>query len=111
MNAAEAITRLPRIGLEPEKKSQAQRLLALVPDEALFRSTDGETAFATLPVGGHVETWSIRSKGFRRWLVGRFYQLEQKPPSTQALTDALGTFEARAQHGGQVHEVHVRIAG
>lgn len=102
---------LPADELEPEKKSQAQRLVELVPDEALFRSTDGETAFATVPVGDHRETWPVRSKGFRRWLVGMFYQEERRPPSAQALTDALGTLEAKAQFGPRVHDVHVRLAG
>jgi hypothetical protein len=97
--------------LEPEKKSQAQRLVELVPDPALFRSTDGESAFATLPVGDHLETWPVRSKGLRRWLVSRFYQMDEKPPSAQALADALGALEAKAQFGGRVHEVHVRLAG
>jgi hypothetical protein len=102
---------LPRDELAPEKKSQAQRLVELVPDQALFRSTDGESAFATLPVGDHVETWPIRSKGMRRWLVGRFYVMDNKPPSAQALTDALGALEAKAQFRARVHDVHVRLAG
>lgn len=111
MNAADAVTALPREVIEPEKKPQAQRLVELIPGEALFRSTDGETAYATIPVDGHRETWPIRSKGVRRWLVGCFYVTEGKPPSGQALTDALGTLEARAQFGGHIHEVHVRVAG
>src|SRR5215831_3145386 len=111
MNTAEIINALPREAIEPEKKSQAQRLVELVPDEALFRSTDGETAHATVPVGAHVETWPVRSKGFRRWLVGQFYRMQSKPPGAQALTDALGTLEARAQFSDRIHEVHVRVAG
>ena len=47
----------------------------------------------------------------RRWLVGRFYLMDDKPPSAQALTDALGALEAKAQFGGRVHDVHVRLAG
>ncbi len=106
-----AVESLPREELEPERKSQAQRLIELVADGALFRSTDGETAFASVPVGDHRETWPVRSKGFRRWLVGMFYQTEKRPPSAQAFTDALGTLEARAQFGRRVHDVHVRLAG
>src|SRR5262245_9344188 len=111
MNAVDtAVDTLPRKELEPEKKSQAQRLVELVPADALFRLTDGETAFATIPINGHSETWAIHSKGFRRWLVGCFYLAEGKPPSAQAITDARGALEARAQFGGRVHEVHVRVA-
>jgi hypothetical protein len=47
----------------------------------------------------------------RRWLVGRFYRMDNKPPSAQALTDALGALEAKAQFGACVHDVHVRLAG
>jgi hypothetical protein len=110
------VEELPRVSPDSlrtgvaEKRSQAQRLVDLVHDEALFRSTDGETAFATIPVRDHQETWPIRSKGFRRWLVGQFYQTADRPPSAQALADALGTLEARAQFGGRIHEVHVRVA-
>ncbi|MBI2218775.1 MAG: bifunctional DNA primase/polymerase [Candidatus Rokubacteria bacterium] len=102
---------LPRSEPEAAKTSQAQRLVALVPDGGLFRAPDGETAFATLPVNTHMETWPVRSKGFRRWLVGRFYQEEGKPPSAQALVDAFGALEARAQFGGRVHDVRVRVGG
>src|SRR5262245_49172943 len=101
---------LPREALEPMKKSQAQCLVEFVPDEALFRSTDGETTYATIPVATHHETWPLRAKGFRRWLIGRFYQTEEKPPGAQALSDALSALEARAQFGGRVHDVHVRVA-
>ena len=111
MNVVDAVNALPREVLPAEKKPQAQRLVELIPDDALFRSTDGETAYATIPVSAHRETWPIRSKGFRRWLVGCFYLIEGKPPSAQAVTDALGTLEARAQFGGAVHDVHVRVAG
>jgi hypothetical protein len=112
MSASAAdLTALPRMELKPQKKPQAQRLVELVADEALFCSTDGETAFATLPVGDHHETWPVRSKGFRRWLVGRFYLMDDKPPAAQALADALGALEAKAQFGGRVHDVHVRLGG
>jgi hypothetical protein len=93
------------------KSSQAAGLVELVSDEALFRATDGDTAYATVAVDDHQETWPIRSKAFRRYVVHRFWQREGKPPAAQALSDALGTLEARAQFGGRVHEVHVRVAG
>jgi hypothetical protein len=93
------------------KPSQAAALVDLVADEALFRVSDGDTAYATIAVDDHQETWPIRSKSFRRYLVHRFWEREGKPPAAQALSDALGVLEARAQFGGRVHEVHVRVAG
>jgi hypothetical protein len=93
------------------KLGQARLLTAMVDLEYLFRSSDGETCFVTVAVNGHHETYPIRSKAFRRWLVGKFYAIESKPPGAQALQDALGAIEARAQFGGNLHPVHVRVAG
>src|SRR5205809_1468018 len=76
--------------------SQAQILTAIMDLETVFRSPDGETAFASVTVGGHIETWPIRSKAYRRWLQRKFYESEHKPASAQAMTDALGAIEARA---------------
>lgn len=90
---------------------QAQILTSFVDIEDLFRSTDCESCYVTVAVGDHNETWSVRSKGFKRWLVSKFYLIEGKPPGAQALADALGAIEARAQFNGNVHDVHVRVAG
>jgi hypothetical protein len=91
--------------------SQAQVLTDfVVGPEYVFRSRDGETAFASAAVGDHQETWPVRSKGFRRWLNRKFYDVEDKPPSAQAMSDALGAIEARAQFSGHIHDIHVRVA-
>src|SRR5262249_7556652 len=71
----------------------------------------GETTFVTIPVGSHNETWPVRAKGFARWLTRQFYAMTGKPPSSQALKDAVATLEARARIGGGAHDVHVRVAG
>jgi hypothetical protein len=92
------------------KLNQAQILTAIMDMEYVFVSMDGETCFATVEVNGHKETWPIRSKGFRRWLVRKFYATEAKPPGAQAVQDALGAIESRAQFGGDVHPVFVRLA-
>jgi hypothetical protein len=93
------------------KLSAAEILVAISQLAAVFRAADGDTAFATFEINRHRETWPVRSKGFRRWLVGEFYKVEQKPPGGQAVADALGVIEARAQYAGVVHPVHVRVAG
>ena len=66
--------------------------------------------FASISIDGHKETWPIRSKGFKRWLLNRFYRQEGKAPGAQALADAMGVLEATAQFDGPEHSVHVRIA-
>lgn len=93
-----------------EKATQAQLLVRCAAGAELFHTPDGE-AFASVPVGGHRETHKIKSKGFRRWLVRGFFDSHDRPPGAQALQDALGVLEARAQFDGSEREVYVRIAG
>ncbi len=110
---AEDLDNLPRTDVATlvpgTRRSQAQILTAIAERVEVFRAPDGDTAYATIEVDGHRETWPVRSRGFRRWLVGEFFRREQRPPSTQALTDALGVVEARAQFGERVYPVHVRV--
>jgi hypothetical protein len=91
--------------------SAAEMLVTIAQIAPVFRAVDGDTCYATVEIDGHRETWPVRSKGFRRWLVGKFYEFERKPPGGQAVADALGVIEARAQFGGAVHAVHVRVGG
>jgi hypothetical protein len=48
---------------KPQKKSQADLLVARVSQAAHFHDSDGE-GYATIPVDGHQETWLLKSKGF-----------------------------------------------
>ncbi|MBE3589876.1 MAG: hypothetical protein IMW98_03500 [Firmicutes bacterium] len=93
---------------ERDKKPQAQVLVELAEAVELWHAPDSE-AFATFLEGRHIETWPLRSKGFRQWLIGRFYGAQGRPPSAQALQDALGVLEARAMFGGREYAVFVRI--
>ena len=75
--------------------SQANILIGLAADAALFHAPDG-TAYADLEIDGHRETWPIRRKGFKRWLAHRFYEATDGAPSSEALQSALNVIEARA---------------
>lgn len=96
-------------GAEKEKATQAQLLIELAADAGLFHTPDMD-CFATIFVDSHKETWPIKAKGFRRWLVRRFYEQEDKPPGAQALQDALGVLEAKAQFDGPEVAVYTRLA-
>ncbi len=52
--------------------SQADILIGLAADAGLFHASDG-TGYADLEIGGHRETWPIRSVGFKDWLVHKYY--------------------------------------
>jgi hypothetical protein len=54
------------------RPTQADMLVDLAQSAKLFHTADG-TGFADLDINGHRETWPIRAKGFRRWLVRRFF--------------------------------------
>jgi hypothetical protein len=92
--------------------TQADTLVGLAQDVKLFFDPTLDTAFARLAVAEHTETWALRSKAFRRWLVNKFVLSEAKPPGAQAVADAIGALEAAAQFQGYPRcETFVRVAG
>jgi hypothetical protein len=95
---------------EVEKKpNQAKTLIKLAMACDVFHTPDGR-GFADIPINGHRETWSIRSKGFRRWLASRFFEATAGAPNNEATQAALDVIEAMAQFKGAEREVHVRTA-
>jgi hypothetical protein len=98
-------------GDSEKKESQSDRLVKLVISDGveLFHNDLGE-GFARVPVGDHREVWRCRSKDFRHWMAGRFYQSEEKAPGSDALSAALNVIEAKARFDGAEHRLHNRIA-
>ncbi len=94
----------------PDKENQAQGLIRLAQEILLFHTSEGD-GFARVPVGKHVETLVVRRKGFKDWLVRKFYNEFRKPPSPQALQDATSVLDAQAQFDGPEACLHVRVAG
>lgn len=95
------------------RRPQIELLMEIARDVTVFRTPEGE-AWATVPVDGHRETWPIRAKArgggtIGRWLRRRYVELYGRPPSAQALADAVATLEALADVG-PVQEVHCRVA-
>lgn len=90
--------------------SQATLLLALCEHVEFFHDELG-SAYATFTVGNHRETSAIRTRAWRSYLERAFYEAQGKPPSSQAVQDALGVMEGKARYEGREHRVHVRVAG
>jgi len=67
--------------------SQADILIDISQSAELFHAPDG-TGYADLEINGHRETWSIRAKGFRRWLAQRFFEETAGAPNSEALQRA-----------------------
>jgi hypothetical protein len=96
---------------EPDRElSQSERLIGYVDDAELFHTPDGEP-HATFTVNNHKETWPLKSKRFKQWLLRRFYKEQGKAPNAQAFADALNTIAARAIFDGSQKQVYIRVAG
>ncbi len=96
-----------------ERVTQAQALIALAADVDLSRDVTDET-YATVTLDGRRETWVIRARSRARGLAAllraRYYAQEDRPPSSQAVTDAVSHLEAHALLRGPVRQVYVRVA-
>lgn len=75
----------------------------------LFHTPDGN-AYASVFVQEHVETWAIKSRGFKQWLSRYFYKTEGKVPSLRKMDEALRTLEGMAKFDGETLKVHLRLA-
>lgn len=89
---------------------QAAILIDIAQAAELFHTPD-RTGFADLDIGGHRETWPIRSKGFKRWLARRYFEQTDGAPNSEALSSALNVIEAKAHFGAPERVVHVRVGG
>lgn len=96
-------------GAGEEEETQARALIRLAEPAELFHDSEG-AAYATVPVEGHPETHSVRTRGFKNWLRYRFFREQAKPPGAQALQDAVETLAAKAEFEGAEMQAHVRVA-
>jgi hypothetical protein len=94
---------------EEHKPTQAELLVRCALEADLFHTPAGDS-YATVPVNDHRETYPVKAKGFRRWLVRAYFERYDRPPGNQALQDALGLLEACAEFDGPEREIYVRVA-
>jgi hypothetical protein len=92
-----------------QDQTQSATLVRLSAQAEYFHTPEGE-AYALIPLEGHRETWRVKSPTFRRWLRKLFFDAHDKPPSHQAVQDALGVIEAAAQFDGIECQVFTRVA-
>lgn len=87
-------------------------LVRLADGVELFCEPEGgsDKAFATVPVGGHFETYPINGKEFRLWLTNEFYKSHGEAVSQQPMQDALTTLAAKAYFAESKHRVFIRVA-
>jgi hypothetical protein len=81
---------------DKQKQKQADIMIRHAQRESeLFHTPDGET-WADIMVDGHRETWLLRSRGCKRWLVMYFREMEGATPSKEVLNLAIDTLDAIA---------------
>jgi hypothetical protein len=90
--------------------TKADTLIEVATASELFHTPDG-TGFADIEINGHRETWSIRNKGYKRWLARRYFEEEGGAPNSEALQSALNVIEAKAHFDGPERNVFVRVGG
>lgn len=66
-------------------------------------------AYASFPVNAHRENWPIRSRDFRMWLSGQFYEATGGAVGGQALEDGIRILEARAVNNGPQADCFIRV--
>ncbi|RKY04766.1 MAG: hypothetical protein DRP56_09655 [Planctomycetota bacterium] len=96
---------------KPKKKrgpSLRDRMLSLIDKRTLFHSAEG-IVYSRLMINGHIEIHAVREDRYRRWLSMQFVTMTGKPPSNQALNDAINVAEGWGDFQGPEHEVFIRV--
>ena len=92
-------------GVAPRPRRRRQRddvIGAVLNTEGveLWRDPSG-TTYASVPVNGHTENWSLRSHGIERWLSGLYYRKTGVALPSQALEDIRRTLDIKAYEDGR----------
>jgi DNA primase len=97
-------------GNEKDKPSQADILIQIATSSAFLFHDETKDGFASIAVNGHKETWPLRSKFFKQWLVRQYYEQTEKSPNNEALRQALNVIEAKAVFDGLEIKLNLRVA-
>jgi hypothetical protein len=88
--------------------TQGQILGEILDTASLFHAAD-MTAYADVTVDGHRETWGVRSKGFKFWLINEFCErTDGEAPSSEAINTTLNAAEAQGRRNQKL-AVHLRV--
>lgn len=93
---------------EGGKLTQSQVLVNIAAKADFFITPEGKV-YATFPVGKHKETWGLKNKRFKAWLINQFNDMYKKAPGGQALNDALNLIEAKALYGAKTEKLFIRV--
>ncbi len=95
---------------EGKQPTQADRLVGYAESEATLFKTPLGVAHATIRAAGHREVWAVKSRGFKDWLLFRYFEETGRAPNAEALSQAIAALEAFAKFKGGTAPVFLRTA-
>ncbi len=95
---------------DKKRPSQADLLVSLALQIATFFHDQEGEPYAAIPVSLHREVVPLRSRHFKRWLAQQFFDLEERAPNTDSMSQALQVLEGYAVFRGSKHALHLRVA-
>ena len=96
--------------LAAKGRTQRDEVLQIGQSGQLWHDADRREAYATIKRDGRRETWKVRSRDFRLYVIAEYRRRHGRVPAKQATGEGVDAIEATAQDG-PVHEVFVRVAG
>jgi hypothetical protein len=96
-------------GDDSDPQSQATMAVNMAETWDLWH-TPAKDGYATIPIDGHFETWSVKSQMFKRYVAKQFFDENGTAMNSDALSAAVNLLEAKALFDGEERLVHVRVA-
>lgn len=97
-------------GEPQEKKESHADILIQIGRQAQFLRDEFGQPFAEVTIDGHKELMKINRGRFQDYLTKEFFEEKDKPPSLDALNQALSTLQAIAKFKGEKRKFHRRLA-
>jgi hypothetical protein len=94
---------------DDKEPTQADRLMGFAESESTLFKTPLGVAHAVIRAP-HREVWPVRSRGFKDWLLFRYFEDTGRAPNTEALSVATAAIEALAKFKGETAPVFLRTA-
>lgn len=98
---------------EPESKrgpSQATRCTELALERSVELFGDGDRAYSTFAMNGHLETHLLPSTASRRWVASLYFNDTGKAANGESIAAALNTVAGHAVYQGKQRTVQLRVA-
>src|ERR1700746_4088208 len=92
MGAAEVRNRIDRADVVGDKKKreyQATVLINLASERGCEFFHNRQECYATIPIYDHLETWSLGSRGFKRWLARLYFGTTGAAANADAINTAV----------------------